>query len=174
MRRDRRSRLVAGIALYCSLVLVGVQPGQATSVIKLADEGLVTLATVILEGTVTQTQVQWNANRTQIHTVVTISVRTVLKGTLPDENAVTLRLLGGRVGDDVMEVVGGPVITQGEEVILFLRKDIPDLFPIVGLYQGKFSVLTDEDTGIKTVKGRGVPVDDFVANIQQIIEDQAQ
>ena len=64
-QRFRRVRLsvLFGVA-FCLLLGSNI---WATSVVRLTDEGLVGLASVILEGKVTRAQSEWNADHTQIH-----------------------------------------------------------------------------------------------------------
>ncbi|MHC4528256.1 MAG: hypothetical protein ACYS29_10295 [Planctomycetota bacterium] len=168
------------IALAAWVILAGSGPIWAGSVHRLTDADLVKYATLICEGRVTDIRCEWNAEHNQIHTIVTLSVKTLLKGRLTskEKQTITLGLLGGRVGDVAMVVVDGPVFNKDEEVVLFLDRDRCPLLPIVGLNQGKLSIETDEKTkeevvrGRKTAEGRAVSRDEFVANIQRLIRGE--
>jgi hypothetical protein len=168
-KTNRRPATTAAAVLVAGLLILG--SAHATSVIKFSDQGLVVISSRIIEGTVTSTHSEWNTDATQIHTIVTVDVKNVLKGPKPEGATLTLRLLGGRVGDDVMELVGAPVFQQGEEVILFFEKGAPDLMPIAGLYQGKFTITTDP-TGQRRIKENGEPAATFRARIVDYIAEE--
>ncbi len=164
-----RAFIVVAAALFVSTILLTTS--HATSVVKLADDGLVRLSSIIVEGRVTSVHSEWNADHTQIQTLVTIRVSDSIKGAAPGDLLV-LRLLGGQVGDTVMELVGGPTFSVDENVIVFLEKDAPELMPITGLFQGKFTVTADPSTGQQMVVGRKMSRDAFVNRISGIVATQ--
>jgi len=85
-----------------------------------------------------------------IYTDVVISVDRYVKNPLPTRD-VTVRVLGGTVGEDSMKAEDEPSFTPGERVMLFLGKDdapaTKDIgmehLVVTGLFQGKFT-LTDD------------------------------
>lgn len=153
------------------VVLLAAAPSftLATSVVKLDDDSLVLLSSAIDEGDVTSVRSEWTPGHKQIVTTVEIRVSQAFKGSRPADGRLVLRLLGGRVGDTVMEAIGQPTFAEGEHVIVFLDAEGVDLMPITGLFQGKFTVLPDPATGVPTVVERGVPRDEFVRTVSRIV-----
>lgn len=88
------------------------------------------------------------------YTDVTISVDKYLKNPL-SSNEVTVRVLGGKVGNDAMVTDEEPSFKPGEKVLLYLTKDnyeatkniSPQHFVVTGHMQGKFE-LTDNGKAI--------------------------
>jgi hypothetical protein len=117
---------------------------------RLSDQDLVNQAQMVLTGTCTSITSEWNEDGTKIFTYITISPQNFIKS---DEapREVTIKQLGGEVGDIGMRVEGTSVFEEGEEVLLFLRRGRKGkgLHSILGLDQGKFSIKTDTDTGKK-------------------------
>ena len=163
---------LAAVALTVVLVVFATAPVHATSVVKLNDEQLVQLSSTVAEGRVTSVRSEWNANHTQIFTSVTIQVSSQIKGTTPRSGFLVVRLLGGRVGDVVMELIDQPTFTVDEDVIVFLDATSPQYTPITGLYQGKLTVAPDPATGSPTVIDRGVSREAFVRDISRIVAEQ--
>jgi len=145
---------------------------RSTSVDRLSDQDLVSLSSMIVEGRVTGVRSEWTSDHTQIHTIVTIRVSTALKGAAPGNGLLVLRLLGGQVGDTVMELIGGPTFVTDEEVIVFVEAGGPELMPITGLFQGKFTVTTDAVSGARVISERQVPRDAFVEQISRMVVEQ--
>lgn len=131
--------------------LVQMQLSNAKVAKRLNIEEMTEEAGIILEGKVTSVKSEWNYDHTQIYTFVEITVAEYIKGAL-EENEITLRVLGGAVGDTAMTIVEAPSFLSEEEVFLFLRPRYRGLFPVIGLYQGKFHMETDVKTGKKVLK----------------------
>lgn len=161
--------LIAG-----GLVLSAAMPAFSTTVVKLNDEDLVALSSMVIEGNVTSVHSAWNAKHTQINTLVVMKVSRCLKGQEREDASITLHLLGGQVGDDIMELVGGPTFATGEDVIVFVAADGTTLMPITGLFQGKFTISTDASTGQRMVVGREMTRDAFVDKIARIVTAQEE
>ncbi len=115
----------------------------------------------IVVGKVTKVKSKWNGDRTQIYTLVSISVDQYIKGKLP-RKTITLKQLGGTVGDAVLWVADAPRFTAGEEVLVFIR---PGLVPVVGMSNGKLSI-DDDSTGRKLIAGTDLALDDLVKEIR--------
>jgi hypothetical protein len=158
-------------AVVFSILVLAPVAALATSVIKLSDEALAYKSSRIVEGTVAGVSSAWNTDHTQIHTTVTFNVASTMKGTAPAHGRLTLHLLGGRVGRKVMSLVGGPTFKEGEDVILFIDSTAPDLMPITGLFQGKFTVARDSVTGERIIVERGEPVAAFRERITRYISE---
>lgn len=137
----RRKFLALGI-----LVLVMAPVAGATVLLALEVEDLAVMAPVVLVGEVNAVESSWNPQKTKIHTRVLITPIEVLKGPA-DLGTVTVKFLGGKVGDTVASLPGVPRFEVGEKVLLFLepRKDKDGYLP-VGFFQGKYKVFSDPAT----------------------------
>src|SRR5690606_3653043 len=71
-------------------------------------------------------------------TAVTLAVAENERG--PVSQTITLVLLGGQVGDEVMQVDAMPRLQAGEDVILFVRGNGRNVCPILGWSHGAFRV----------------------------------
>lgn len=101
---------------------------------------LATEAEQIVRGRVVETRSYraQHAGQPLIETAVTIDVAENERG--PVSQRITLILLGGRVGDEVMQVDAMPNLAEGEDVILFVRGNGRNVCPIVGWSHGAFRV----------------------------------
>ena len=130
---------------------------HATTVIAPTFEELVDRAQLIFEGTVSDVQSQWVGEGGQRHIVsyVTLEVADGLKG---EAGATyTLRMLGGTVGDDTMEVSDSPKFKVGDRNILFVENNGTQFIPLVGIMYGQFQVQQDQQRGgdvVLTHEGR--------------------
>ncbi|MCS6926054.1 MAG: matrixin family metalloprotease [Candidatus Binatia bacterium] len=134
------------VLLLCSLSLPRL--GNATTVVPVSDRDLVTQAVAIVVGSVERIESQLDVREHQIVTHITLTLDEVLKGDLPADT-LTLKQMGGSVGSLRSWLHGSPEFVRGEKVLLFLSRN-PDGTPrVLHLYQGKFSVFTDRDTGVE-------------------------
>ncbi|MBP1779877.1 MAG: hypothetical protein H6Q86_5888, partial [candidate division NC10 bacterium] len=131
------------LLLLCLLfAFVWVPPTNATIVVPLSEEALIDDAVAIVLGHVTAIQGNYDHTRGMIFTNVTVAIEDVLKGEIP-VGEISLRQLGGSVGDLHSWVVGSPEFTLGEKALLFLRTDRDGNLRVAHLYQGKFTVSRD-------------------------------
>lgn len=85
-----------------------------------------------------------------IYTDITISVDKYLKNPSSSKE-VTVRVDGGTVGNDTLEIDCEPTFKSGEKILLFLTKDVtnrtkdigPEHFKVTGCMQGKFALTND-------------------------------
>jgi hypothetical protein len=130
---------------------------------------------VIVTGRVHSIESKWNEEHTIIFTYVDIVPISFLKGPVA-EGKITLKLLGGSVGDIETVVLGSPRFKKDEETVLFLETGIGELFQsffvVLGLAQGKFDVTYDPSTSSKTVT-RDLSQIHFVGPIQQPVYEEA-
>jgi hypothetical protein len=172
MTRPRSTRVSRnGLVSLALLGFLSIAMGSAhaTSVVRLNDQQLVGLSTLIVEGRVVEMRSEWNANRTQIHTLVTLQVNQTLKGTKSTTGSLTVRMLGGRVGDIVQQLVDAPTFSIDEEVIVFFERDPSNPVSIAGFNQGKMTVVSDAATGRRVIAERGIPHDEFVDSIARLV-----
>jgi len=125
----RPSLIFTGALL--GIVLAG--PAATASLLRALDlSALVTEADRIVIADVLSVRAAWDPGHRSIHRTVDLGVRESWKGTVPTDGRITIRQLGGVVGDIEMKVHGMPAFTVGERALLFLRRS-----QVVGMSQGK-------------------------------------
>ncbi len=133
------------------LCLGGTSAVQALTVIARDFDQLVARADTVFKGTVTAKQSEWTgegANR-HIVTFVTFQVEETYKGS--PASTQTLRILGGTVGDDTLQVPEMPQFTVGQKAVLFVVNNGKQFCPLVGIAQGRFHVRNDAASGRERV-----------------------
>ncbi len=94
-----------------------------------------------------------------IETRVALRVLETWAGPEPEEEIFKLRLLGGRVGDEVLRVSGMPRFAEGEELVLFVRGNTREVCPLVGWGHGQYRIKVDSATSRRYVaRSNGVPL----------------
>ncbi len=83
----------------------------------------------------------WDDNRLRIYTDTRFEVEQTVKGGVA--GVVTVRQLGGQVGEVGMSVAGSPMLAKGGRYVLFLDRRPDGKYRVVGLSQGCYPVLTD-------------------------------
>jgi hypothetical protein len=120
---------------------------SATTVIPPTFDQLVNQAELIFQGTVTDSRSVWEGEGGQRHieTYVTFQVEDSVKG--QPGGSYTIKMLGGTVGDETMEVTDTPKFKVGDREILFVEHNYDQFVPLVGIDHGRFHVQKDEQTG---------------------------
>jgi len=155
MKRPTYFSLFAGLVASLSSM-------HATTVIPPTFDQLVEQADVIFQGTVTNVRSVWEGEGAQRHidTYVTFQVQESVKGNAGA--SYTIRMLGGTVGDETMEVTDTPKFNVGDRDILFVEHNNEQFVPLVGIKHGRFHLQRDEQTGRDVVlNGEGEPVRDL-------------
>ena len=162
-------KLLRSLFLLSCLVLLALPSARATTVIPPTFDELVTNAEMIFEGTVTTMRSEWTGQGADRHivTYVTFKIEDALKGSLGAEY--TIRMFGGTVDGQTMEVTDAPRFKVGDRDILFVEHNGTQFIPLVGIMHGRFHVLSDE-TGVneKIVKDNGAPL----ANVAKLGQDE--
>ena len=131
------------------LILTGLALTRvsSTTIIPPTFEQLVQQAELIFQGTVTNSLSVWEGEGGQRHieTYVTFKIEDNVKGQAGA--SYTIRMLGGTVGDETMEVTDTPKFTVGDREILFVEHNNDQFVPLVGIDHGRFHVQKDEQTG---------------------------
>ena len=131
------------------LILTGLALTRvsSTTVVPPTFEQLVQQAELIFQGTVTNSLSVWEGEGGQRHieTYVTFKIEDNVKGQAG--TSYTIRMLGGTVGDETMEVTDTPKFTVGDREILFVEHNNDQFVPLVGIDHGRFHVQKDEQTG---------------------------
>lgn len=137
------------ISLAC--LFVGLNATRGTTVIPPTFDELVGRAEVIFQGTVTDVRSQWTGEGGQRHIVsyVTFKVEDTMKGAPGD--SYTLRMLGGTVDGETMEVSDSPKFKVGNRDIIFVENNGSQFIPLVGIMHGRFHVDKDADTGREVI-----------------------
>jgi hypothetical protein len=130
-----RRTTVALAALALGALLTGRT--LATSVVPLTLREAAFAADHVVHARVAEAQAAWGLHlgRKAIVTTVVLTEEVALKGAAP----ATLSLFGGAVGDLTMSLHGQPVLSKGDEVVLFLEGREVEC-PLVGVWQGAYHV----------------------------------
>lgn len=119
------------------------QQSEATMLIKKDFDSLVQEADGIIVGTVKEVKSFYDANF-EIFTFVTMADLEVVSGNYPGEEF-TIRLKGGQIDGEFLELEGSPHFNTGEHVVLFVKGNGKLAVPIVGWTQGVLRVVSSEN-----------------------------
>ena len=149
-----RSLFIVVIAMtLCVCAAVSVSP---SSVLAVSLEQLSTSSQLIFEGEVIGVTSDFNANQTSIHTYVTFRVVDVVKGTY-NQPDITLRFLGGTVGEISLNVSDSTLPERGEAGIYFVESlERVQVNPLYGMDQGHFLILESNGQRIMVTRNRRV------------------
>jgi hypothetical protein len=166
------------VALLVSLL---VASADATTVVPLSFDKLVSQSSAVVYGRVSDVRSQWTADRRFIESVVSIDVIKDLKGGTADTIAFTVP--GGQVGRYLNVIPGAPVFAAGDLAVFFLTAQGPRLPVTTGLTQGVYRVQRDSsgamlvmppvsETAGRVVRGDGrrkpVPLASFEGSVRAI------
>jgi hypothetical protein len=181
-------------ALAALFTMAAVAPANATTLIRMGLEDLVSANSTVIVGEVLDTESRWNEDLSFIVTDVRIAVHEVVKGRLSEEE-LTVTLPGGRVGDRATLIVGAAELVPGNSYVLFLTKQnllhAGEALVVRDLVQGAFDIRMERD-GLRAVsqavrhplmpdKGgkveapggpEGMPVNAMLSEIRQIASRQ--
>lgn len=153
-RRGRRAflvRLLGVVAFSTMLLSVTTTYGL---MIPLTITSLVDQASCIIEGRVVAQTCRWTDDRSAIVTDVQIAATDVLLG---KTNQVEFTMKGGTVGDRTMFVSDMPVMTNGQQVLIFLRDTAPGESGLVrvaaGASDGRGFTLVGRAQGLYAIQG---------------------
>ena len=138
----KRAPWLAGLTALVLAALVAA-PASTTTLLRFDVEQMSAIASVIAVGEVEGVEAAWNNAHTKIYTRVAIKPTEVLKGGR-DLGVLTVKMIGGRIGEDLARLPGTPAFERGERVLVFLEpRDDGDGYLIVGLFQGLFRLQKD-------------------------------
>lgn len=152
-----------------SIFIAALNPARATTVIPPTFDRLVTEAETIFEGTVAATRSEWTGQGADRHivTYVTFKIEDAIKGALGADY--TIRVFGGTVDGQTMEVTDAPRFKVGDRDILFVQNNGTQFIPLVGIMHGRFHVQPDSNGATeKIAKDNGATV----ANVAQLGRDE--
>ncbi len=182
------------LVLATALLFCGLGPALSITVLPISEEELTERATVIVTGTVDNVESRYDDQRRTIFTYVDLDLDRVLKGS-PGADHITLRQMGGTVGDETVEVFGSPAWELGEEVMVFAGPlGDTGYYGVLGIFYGKYDIERDPGTGQSVVTGASfetvhtdpvtfeqlpererpekVSLEDFIAEITSYIEQE--
>jgi len=129
--------VVAG-AMFLALASIS----QASTGPKWTDEQLAAFSDAIVAGRVVDLSTGWDPDVNTIYTYVTIDVSEVFKGDL-STGLLTIKQIGGVVGELGLSIVDQASFERGEEVLLFLEARPRDRsLYTAALWQGKWNLQT--------------------------------
>lgn len=189
MTAGKRPRLWT-LALAMTLSAGAATPAPATTLFRADLETLVSSNETIVLGEVLEAHSYWNDDGTFILTDVVVAPEDVIKGA-PDEQQVTVTVMGGSVGELSTLIVGGARLIPGERYLLFLdRQDLPgapsaltvpdhvqgvfDVKPGKGgpraVSQAAFEPLVPDRSGASSPPGGidGLPLNELVASVRDL------
>lgn len=149
------------LLLVCLYLLLGALPIRATSVVAPDFPQLVNESDYIVRAVVKSVSSEWREfqGRRHIFTKVELDVIEVIAGKPPQP--LVLEMLGGRVGDEEMTVVGAPKFKLGDEDVLFIQGNGKNISPLVGIMHGRYPVMKDKATGREYIaRNNKVPLQD--------------
>ena len=147
--------------LLLTSLLLAFPTARATTVIPPTFDQLVASAEMIFEGTVTTLRSEWTGQGSDRHivTYVTFKVEDAIKGALGVDY--TIRMFGGTVDGQTIEVTDAPRFKAGDRDILFVEHNGTQFIPLVGIMHGRFHVQADENgANEKIAKDNGATVAD--------------
>jgi hypothetical protein len=147
------------VLFLASCFAFAVAAARATTVIPPTFDELVNKADAIFEGTVSAMHSEWMGQGSDRHivTYVTFKIADPIKGALGAET--TLRMFGGTIDGQTIEVADAPRFKVGDRDILFVEHNGSQFIPLVGIMHGRFHVQLDE-SGLNEViaKDNGAPL----------------
>jgi len=134
-------RLLFSVILILTFCQLGAIPDvSATIVLALSLEELIRQADLIVLGRCEENISAWDSERKRIFTYITVVPQRCLKGS-ECPPLIKIRQLGGMVDNLAMTIAGSPSFSPNEKVVLFLRRSNSTYYQVLGMSQGKFSVI---------------------------------
>lgn len=142
--------------------LIFISGAFATIVVRMSVPQMAERAQLLVEGTVTETKCRWDESHRYIITEAQVEISRTLKGKAGVQT-ITVRTLGGEVDGVGLYVSGAPRFVNGEETLLFLERHPVKDWRVVGLNQGKFTLITEKNSGRKmavpSANGKVIPLE---------------
>jgi hypothetical protein len=152
---------------FIACVLV-TSVASATVIVPADFAEIVGGSAIIAHARIVDVRAEWADGRRWIDSVVTAEVVSFLKGG-SEQETITFKVPGGRLGRYRSVVVGAPVFVRGEEAVLFLKSHGDELPDVYGLNQGVFRVRLDSVTGQRIVVPPVMKADPASAEPQPVV-----
>jgi hypothetical protein len=144
--RSTLARLpVSWLGAMAAVALLMCTPAHGLSVVSRSFDELVQRADLVLVGTVSEVHSEFadgGLDQNTIFSYVNFSDLQVVKGQVSNEPYV-LRVPGGVVGRFAQDYPGIPAFQTGQRYLVFIRGNQHDFFPVVGINQGVFRILSN-------------------------------
>jgi len=155
--KDKKRTLLKLVVYGMVWLIMPIAFGNAASVLEVTMDEMLQQSQFIFEGRVIAVESREN-DRKRIHTYVTFEILDVIKGEY-QSNIITLRFLGGTVGDVTLSVSDMQLPRQGEQGIYFVESlERTQVHPLYGWSQGHFTVVRDASGIARVLTNRGLPV----------------
>ena len=141
----RKRHKVSWQGAMAALALLLCTSAQGLSVVARSFDELVQRADLVLVGTVSEVHSEFadgGLDQNTIFSYVNFSNLQVVKGQVSGEPYV-LRVPGGVVGRFAQDYPGIPAFHTGQRYLVFIRGNRHDFFPVVGISQGVFRILSN-------------------------------
>jgi len=136
--------------LCCLFLLIfSCQVAQGMVIRQVSLKEVVDLCTDVCVGLVDRLEAERDPWSGMIYTLATIRVEECTLGAVQDSE-LTVKTLGGEVGDIGVFVPGAAVLEEGEEVLLFLVDDGEGSYRVIHGAMGKYTITEDPFTGQKS------------------------
>jgi len=162
-----RRLLITGL-----LATLGTLPGSTLRQLNLDD--MIRQSTMIVRGTVQLANSVYHGSVIFSH--YTVQVTEIYKGSVSSQ--IDFGVPGGSLNGAIQRVAGAPVLSTGQDYVLFLWTSKSGLTQIIGLSQGLFVVTTNASGQLmvtraasaeRMVNAAGLPVTD--SNIQLLLSE---
>jgi hypothetical protein len=153
-----RRQVLRGLGLGCT-VLAAPRLASATLARAVSLPELVGRSTYALVGTAMDASSRWETvgQSRRIVTYVRIEVTQPIDGRPPPETSLTVRTLGGRVGDIGQLVHGEARFELGGPAVIFMAPDLDGVFGVTAMAQGHYPLQTDPDDAVRLRASPNIP-----------------
>ena len=128
------------------LVALGTLPGSTLRQLSLDD--MIRQSTMIVHGTVQPANIMYNGSMIFSH--YTVQPTEIYKSPASGQSAsspIDFGVPGGSLNGAIQRVAGAPILTVGQDYVLFLWTSKSGLTQVIGLSQGLLSVITTPGGG---------------------------
>lgn len=148
---NRRRMIRLGSGLVVALVVLWGSAAGATRIIPSTLEYMTGFSDAVIIGSVVSLDSYWDDQK--IFTDVEVEVEEFVKNAHDEAGTrLTLKVLGGAVGDTRFEVDNSPRFTVGEKVMVFLKKASEAYVPY-GLSYGVYQITFDPEQNREYIHG---------------------
>jgi len=127
-------------------LFLGASTASATTMQQLSVSELTWVSDLVAEAVVESNSVERVEGQEFLRTVSSLRLTRVVKGELAEGDRVDVLALGGILGTEETRLPSAPVFAPEERVLVFLELRDGE-WHSVGLSQGKFTMIEEEDTG---------------------------
>lgn len=134
-------------ALIALATLLAATAANSTTLARMSVAQMTEAAQLVVRVRCVSNSTAWDAG--EIWTFTAFAVQETWKGSQPanSNSTLTVRLLGGTVGNLTSTVSGIPRFVPGEELIMFLEPTAHDDYSVVSWIQGTFRIRRDLRSG---------------------------